>query len=262
MSANSPNSRSSRLRRSWLDLAATIAWGILLLKYAIDGTLYILIHPSYYLLVTVTGGCLLSIGIFQSWRLYQSTRQGGVQTSPAQEVQHSNLLPPGIATMLLLATAITGLIITPRLFTSDAAIQRGVSAEAVTVTRNQTQAFRTTAKPESKTLVDWVRTLNIYPEPDAYAGQKVNINGFVLHPKELSSNYLTLARFVITCCAADAYPVALPVKFTGDRQQYPQDAWLQVQGKMIVETLSGKRQLVIAATKLQPITAPKNPYQD
>jgi uncharacterized repeat protein (TIGR03943 family) len=256
MSTKTPNARST-LRKSWLDIAAVTAWGVLLLKYAIDGTLYLLIHPSYYLLVTVTGGCLLLIGLLQSWRLY---RQGKMHMMP--EVQHSSLLPQGVTTMLLLGTAIAGLIITPRLFNSQAAIQRGVSAEAVTVTRSQTQAFNVAVKPESKTLVDWVRTLNNYPEPDAYLGQKVNINGFVFYPKGLPANYLMLSRFVITCCAADAYPVALPVKFTGDRQQYPQDRWLQVKGKAIVETFSGSRQLVIDASDIKPIPTPKNPYQE
>jgi uncharacterized repeat protein (TIGR03943 family) len=107
-----------------------------------------------------------------------------------------------------------------------------------------------------------VRTLNIYPEPDAYLGQKMNVSGFVVYRPEIPANYLMLSRFVITCCAADAYPVALPVKFTGDRTTYPQDSWLQVKGKAIVETFGGSRQLVIAATELQPIKAPKNPYQD
>ncbi len=256
MSTKSPNFRSSILRKSWLDVLAVIAWGILFIKYTIDGTLYILIHPSYFTLATVTGICLIIVGLLQGWRLYSSTSQ-------PLEVQHVNLLPQWLTTMLLLGTAIAGLIITPRLFTSHTAIQRGVSpAEAVTVTRKQTQSFRSTIKPESKTLVDWVRTLNNYPEPDAYTGQKVNIKGFVLHPKELPNNYLTIARFVITCCAADAYPVALSVKFTGDRLTYTQDSWLQVKGKMITETLNGKRQLVILATELQPTSAPKNPYQD
>jgi uncharacterized repeat protein (TIGR03943 family) len=239
----------------WLDILAVTAWGVLLLKYAIDGTLYILIHPSYYLLVTVTGGCLLLIGLFQGWRLYRG------KIAKQQEL-HSSLLPSGVTTMLLLGTAIAGLIITPKLFTSHAAIQRGVSTEAVTVTRSQAQSFRATVKPESKTLVDWVRTLNNYPEPDAYLGQKMNINGFAFYPKDLPSNYLMLSRFVITCCAADAYPVALPVKFTGTRQTYPQDSWFQVKGKAIVETLAGSRQLVIEASEIKSIATPKNPYQE
>jgi uncharacterized repeat protein (TIGR03943 family) len=262
MSAKPSNSRSNVLRQSWLDLAAVTAWGVLLIKYSIDGTLGILIHPSYYTLATVTGCCLVIIGAVQGWRLYRSTRNGRVPANQSQELQHISLLPQWVTTILLLGTAIAGLMITPRLFTSHAAIQRGVSAEAVTVTRNQTQAFRTSAKPEAKTLVDWVRTLSIYPEPDAYVGQKVNVTGFVLHPPELPGSYLSIARFVITCCAADAYPVALPVKFGGDRQTYPQDSWLQIRGKMTTETLQGKRQLVIAATELKPIAAPRNPYQD
>lgn len=261
MSAKSPNSRASILRKSWLDLAAVTAWGVLLIKYTLDGTLYILIHPSYFNLATVTGICLIAIGILQGLRLYNSNRKGRIPAS--QELQHISLLPQGITTILLLGSAIAGLVITPRLFTSHTAIQRGISAsEAVTVTRNQTQSFRTSAKPESKTLVDWVRTLNLYPEPDAYTGQKVNIKGFVLHPPELPGNYLTIARFVITCCAADAYPVALTVKFIGDRLTYPQDNWIQVKGKMTTETLNGKRQLVILANDVKPVSAPKNPYQD
>ncbi len=254
MSAKTPKDRSS-LRKSWLDILAITAWGILLLKYAIDGTLYILIHPSYYLLVTVTGGCLLLIGILQGWRLYR----GRIITDGEF---HSSLLPSGLTAMLLLSTAIAGLIITPKLFTSQAAIQRGGSAEAVTVTRSQAQAFRTNVKPESRTLVDWVRTLSNYPEPDAYLGQKANINGFVFYPKDLPANYLMLSRFVITCCAADAYPVSIPVKFTGVRQTYPQDGWFQVKGKAIVETFLGSRQLVIEASEIKSISTPKNPYQE
>jgi uncharacterized repeat protein (TIGR03943 family) len=253
MSVNQPTARSS-LRKSWLNITAITAWGVLLIKYAIDGTLYILIHPSYYLLVTVTGVCLLSIGLFQSWRLFR----GNI----AAPELHSSLLPHSVTTMLLLGSAIAGLIITPKIFTSHAAIQRGVSTAAVTVTRSETQAFRTNVRSASRTLVDWVRTLNNYPEPDAYLGQKANINGFVLYPKGLPPNYLMLSRFVITCCAADAYPVSLPVKFTGDRQTYPQDSWLQIKGKATVETLNGSRQLVIAASELKSIPAPKNPYQE
>ena len=257
MSAKPPSSRSS-LRKSWLDITAVTAWGILLLKYAIDGTLYILIHPSYYLLVTVTGCCLLLIGILQSWRLYRG------KIAPPPEL-HISLLPQGLTTMLLLSTAIAGLIITPKLFTSQAAVQRGVSTAGVTVTRSEAQSFRASVKPESKTLVDWVRTLNNYPEPDAYLGQKVNINGFVFYPKDakdLPANYLMLSRFVITCCAADAYPVALPVKFTGTRQSYPQDSWFQIKGKAIVETFAGSRQFAIEASEIKSIPTPKNPYQE
>jgi uncharacterized repeat protein (TIGR03943 family) len=86
------------------------------------------------------------------------------------------------------------------------------------------------------------------------------VKGFAVHPPKLSEKYLLISQFVITCCAADAYPVGLPVKLTQNRAAYPPDTWLEVEGEMITETLENKRQLTIKANSLKKIEAPKNPY--
>ena len=70
-----------------------------------------------------------------------------------------------------------------------------------------------------------------------------------------------LARFVITCCAADAYPVGLPVKILTSRQEYKPDSWLEVKGTIGATTLLGKRQLIINACSLKKIPQPNNPYE-
>ncbi|MFM7571626.1 MAG: TIGR03943 family putative permease subunit, partial [Snowella sp.] len=135
----------------------------------------------------------------------------------------------------------------------------------------QAESFQANVKPEERSLVDWVRTLNAYPEPDAYAGQKAKITGFVVHPPDLPDNYILLTRFILTCCAVDVYPVAIPVRLEGDRRQYPQDTWLEVQGIMETETLkanpqtsqkseSQKRQLVLNAQSVRTIPTPADPY--
>jgi uncharacterized repeat protein (TIGR03943 family) len=66
---------------------------------------------------------------------------------------------------------------------------------------------------------------------------------------------------VITCCAADAYPVGLPVKLNQSRKAYSADSWLEVEGQMATENIGGKRQLTIIASSLKPIPEPKNPYE-
>ena len=114
---------------------------------------------------------------------------------------------------------------------------------------------------ESRSLIDWIRTLDVYPEPDAYTGQAVSIQGFSVHSDTLPNDYLTLTRFVITCCAADVYPIGLPVKLDQTRQKYPPDQWFEIKGKMITETLEEKRTLVVAAESITPIPEPKNPYE-
>ena len=150
------------------------------------------------------------------------------------------------------------------------ALQRGVS-ETLPVTRSLAQNFRATVKPEERSLIEWVRTLDAYPEPDAYTGQKVKVTGFVINLPQLNDNYLLLGRFILTCCAVDAYPVGLPVKLEASRSAYPADSWLEITGEMATELLNldtqkvqgvplQKRQLVIVAKTVKPIPPPADPY--
>ncbi|MDF5719799.1 MAG: TIGR03943 family protein [Rhizonema sp. PD37] len=237
----------------WLDVLAIVAWGVLIFKYWLTGKLNLLIHPHYFWLAILGAVGLLAVGLFKGRQLLQ--RRQAVENS----AQHISIFPPGWGSKLLLGAAILGLIITPQVFASQTALQRGVT-DLVGVTRPQPQAFHASIRPEERSLVDWVRLLNVYPEPDAYTGQKVKIKGFVIHPPDLGKEYLLLARFVITCCAADAYPAGLPVKLPATNESYPGDSWLEVEGQMITETLSGKRQLTVAATSLKKIPQPKDPY--
>jgi uncharacterized repeat protein (TIGR03943 family) len=200
---------------------------------------------------------LLVVSALKAFSIWKTKRRPG-QNAP--QVQHMTLFPPGWSSVLMLTMAIVGLIVTPQAFASQTALDRGV-ADTITTTRVKPQAFRTSTRTEDKNLIDWIRALQVYPEPDAYTGQKVKVQGFVVYPPKLSDQYFLLTRFVITCCAADAYPVSLPVKLTnGDRKAYPVDSWLEVEGQMITETLDDKRQLTIQANSLKPVAQPKNPY--
>ena len=262
---NPTDRRSQKFNTYWvlslLDVLAIMAWGVLLLKYWLTGKLNLLIHPNYFWLAVVTGVLLLVVGILKAMQVIWTLRQRGkgARRSNPPTVAHISLFPPGWSNALLLATAIVGLVVTPKAFSSQTAIARGLT-ETVTLTRSQPQAFRSSIKPEERSLIDWVRTLNVYPEPDAYTGQKVKVQGFVVHSPELPAQYMLLSRFVITCCAADAYPVGLPVKLNQDRKAYAPDTWLEIKGEMFAEMLQDKRQLVIEASSLEQITEPKNPY--
>lgn len=247
------SSNSFRLLGAWIDVLAIAAWGVLFLNYWVTEKLYLLIHPNYMWLTVIAGFALIILAIWRALAIVRSRRDRG------NNMTHINLLPPGWSSGLLLATAVLGLWVSPRPFTSQAAIHRGVK-EGPTLTRVKPQAFRGAVNSQEKSIIDWVRTLTVYPEPDAYTGQSASVQGFVIHPSNLPDQYLLISRFILTCCAADAYPVSLPVKLTGSRSAYKPDTWLEVQGQMMTETLDGKRQLVLRASALKPIDEPKNPY--
>ncbi|MEA5536487.1 TIGR03943 family putative permease subunit [Crocosphaera sp. XPORK-15E] len=250
-----------------LDVLAILIWGALLFKYWISGQLRLLIHPNYFWLVFITSILLVLLGIVKA-RLWLKDLQK--KSNNGETVQHITLFPPGWGSSLLIITAVAGFIIPPVVFNSQVALQRGIS-ESLPVTQAQTESFSANVKPEDRSLIDWIRTLNAYPEPDAYQGQKAKVTGFVVHSPILPENYIFLSRFILTCCAVDAYPVGLPVKLDRDRSNYPADTWLEIEGEMMTETLAidsqtmqetptEKRQLVLSADSITTIPTPDDPY--
>ena len=236
------------------DTLALLLWGLMLLRYWWSGRLAVLLHPDYHWLAIGAGWALVGMGIWRGVTLFRPTTPS---TTPGA---HIALLPRQWSLMVLLAIAVFGLIYVPRPFASEAALARGI-ADPVALTRSQPQRFARQTPPAERSLIDWIRTLNVYPEPDAYTGQPVNVTGFVIHPPQWDDNYLMVARFVLTCCAADAYPVGLPVELAGDRSEFPPDSWISVQGEMLTETLDGQRRLVIAPQEVLSVPEPKNPYE-
>jgi uncharacterized repeat protein (TIGR03943 family) len=256
-----PFSLPQRLRslQPWLDVAAIGLVGLLLLNYWVGGKLNLLIHPNYHLLTLAAGSFLVGLAGWQGWGVWR--RQKSARPQP--EMAHAGLLPIGWSSAILIGVAIVGFLITPKAFASHTALQRGVDDSLASMTTQvKPQAFKGTTKPEERSLIEWIRTLQVYPEPDAYVGQAVKIQGFAVHSTQLPTQYFQLARFTITCCAADAYPVSLPIKLRqGDRQSYKVDQWFEVEGTIIAETLTaGNRQVVVDATKIRPIDEPANPY--
>lgn len=234
------------------DTLALLLWGLMLLRYWWSGRLSVLLHPDYHWLAIGAGWVLVLMAFWRAWAL--------LTPSKTTDSSHIALFPRQWSLAVLLAIAVFGLTYVPRPFASEAALARGITDPAG-LTRSQPQRFARNTPPEERSVIDWIRTLNVYPEPDAYAGEPVNVTGFVIHPPEWPSNYLLVARFVLTCCAADAYPVGLPVKLAGDRADFPQDSWIAVQGEMISESLDGQRRVVIQPQEVIDVPEPKNPYE-
>lgn len=251
-----------------LDFVAIFAWSLLLFKYWLTGQLNLLIHPNYFLLVLVTSIILFFVALGKIFLFIHDYRPQSQWSTTGNSQHHTKLLPVGWGSSLLLIVAILGLMINPKVLSSQIAMQRGIT-DSLPPTTLQTQSFLTTTPPEKRSLIEWVRTLNVYPEPDNYTGQPANINGFVVHLEQLPDNYIYLSRFVLTCCAVDAYPVGIVVKLPTSRSQFPADSWLEVKGMMTTETLPSldpksskkeQRHLVLQASEVKTIPTPKNPY--
>jgi uncharacterized repeat protein (TIGR03943 family) len=87
------------------------------------------------------------------------------------------------------------------------------------------------------------------------AGSKVSFDGFVALRDGTPADEFLLTRFIISCCAADALSVQVRVVGAPPGQFKP-DEWVRVTGTLYpVGT-----QVVVDASKVEPIPQPKNPY--
>ncbi|MBU6228805.1 MAG: TIGR03943 family protein [Cyanobacteria bacterium REEB459] len=242
--------------QSLLDALMLLLWAAVLLRFSLTGQLYLLIHPDYAGLVYLALVILLGLGLGRLNQLRRSWRGG--QPRPRSQ-DHNPLLPRQLTTSLLLAVAVFGLIYSPRPFNSQTAFQRGIT-DVLGQTRSRPQRFSVSTNPADRTIVDWVHTLHVYPEPDAYTNQPVKVTGFVTIMPGWPEHQFMISRFVLTCCAADAYPVGLAVDLPAGTAAPKADSWLQVTGQMTTVILDGKRQVAIGSARLTAIPEPRTPY--
>ncbi|MEV6445367.1 TIGR03943 family protein [Amycolatopsis sp. NPDC051716] len=89
-------------------------------------------------------------------------------------------------------------------------------------------------------------------------GRTVSLTGFVVH----TDGSTLLARLVISCCAADAFPVTVRLR-GGAADHLPSDAWIQVTGEVVPGTATKDNSYTpdFTPTSVTPVPTPKDPYE-
>lgn len=100
-------------------------------------------------------------------------------------------------------------------------------------------------------------------DSDAYEGQAVAVEGMLRHEPDVAARYggngWLLYRFVISCCAADAQPVA--VMLTGEMAtNWTDDAWVRATGRFTLRPDQPRPVPILELGALAPLEKPRNPY--
>ena len=86
-------------------------------------------------------------------------------------------------------------------------------------------------------------------------GRRVITEGLVYRPEIMPDNYLTLFRFAIFCCAADALPVWVFVENAGV-DAFEDENWIRVGGTVQIVNFNGTDVPVIKADTIEEKAAP------
>lgn len=151
-----------------------------------------------------------------------------------------------VAFPLLLAIAI------PSRSLGIEAVNGGVSLSPVgiaSVSRN----------PLDRNILDWLREFDRAPTPAQFNGSPVDVVGFVyrepLHPED----GFMIARFTMSCCVADAFPIGMPVMAAGG-EEYTAGDWLRVRGQLKATAFGADFLPVVFADAIEPVDEPRQPY--
>ncbi|MFH1153858.1 MAG: TIGR03943 family protein [Pseudomonadota bacterium] len=140
--------------------------------------------------------------------------------------------------------------------TLQASMQEDTELEAQRLSGDQNN-------PVSQTLPQERTILELILKPGRYRGRQVSFSGMFLrddHLKEYFGGVNTAVyRFIISCCAADAQPLAVAVELD-QAVAFTKDQWVLVEGIFDQIDINGKSAPIVRKAVLKSIEAPLFPY--
>ena len=116
------------------------------------------------------------------------------------------------------------------------------------------------ANPLRRNVLQWRRLITAVPDPIfSFAGQPVDVVGFVHRPLGTPPNQLVVARQIIRCCLADTVPLGLTLQGE-DLATYADQSWLRVRGRFEGVQQGTRSQLVVRPEHLEVIDPPQKQY--
>lgn len=200
------------------------------------GQMALYVHPLYDLLLYLCGIVLFFMAVVSL-------------------IQRQQL--PAFALAFVLIPIMLGLAVSPRPLDANAIGTRISSLNRIAQRpAGNTAAMNTSQDTTLWNLYDWAVAMSIDTAP--LIDKPVLVEGFVVRPPDIphADNEFMLARYVLTCCTADAGGVGMPVRWHG-AAQLTNDQWVRVNGT-IARDANGL--LVVVARTITPIEIPRKPY--
>ncbi len=116
--------------------------------------------------------------------------------------------------------------------------------------------------PLDRNVLEWQRAFAIESDPTTFNGQQADVIGFVYRDARFDpATQFLAARFVISCCVADAMSIGLVVEWP-EAASLKQDSWVRVRGSFEAKLIDGQLRpvLVVAPGGIERIAQPANPY--
>jgi uncharacterized repeat protein (TIGR03943 family) len=282
----------NKLFSRWLPCATLAAWSAILLYFHLSGRIAAFLHPMFRPYVLIAGVVLAGMAIM--FVLMPSEAQ--CCTTAECGHPFSRLASGKALTFLVLLLPFTvAALFSPDAFGKTAIQNRGIITDAAALGRTPTKegvnlpapdplptkdagASPPTLTPstpaESPSLGDYLQRTPeghivaevldlLYAAQDTvlrkdFEGRTVELIGQLMpdQANNASGKRFKAVRMFMTCCAADARPVATLVECE-KLPDFPEMTWVKVTGTSTFPTENGRRTAVLVATKVEKTEPPE-----
>lgn len=113
--------------------------------------------------------------------------------------------------------------------------------------------------PLERNVLDWLRVFSTSPAASDFDGEQALITGFVYHEPDFPDDTFMVARFIVSCCVADAAPVALPSQWL-DGEKPEIGEWVEVRGTFESGLFRDAKMPILRIESLEFVDVPEHPY--
>lgn len=228
---------------------------VFFISKAVNGQLTWYIN-SRFVPLTIIGIVFLALMAQTIFSENRRSRQHELE-HPEHHHEHDHA-PSSAALWIMIIPLAIGLLIPARPLDSSAFTTKGFNTSAPLVSSDSSaQIFET--ESQERNILQWLKLFNYQDDITEFIGQEASVVGFVYFGDELEADQFFVSRFVVSCCAADGFAIAMPVRWEKSNS-LEQDAWVVVKGKIESIDLNDTRTPMIVAESVEPADVPAQPY--
>lgn len=255
------------------DAFLLLLWGMFVLWISWNGQLAVYLHPALQHYAIAAGIVLLGLSGFAFRALF--SRGSSVHDCCHGEGHHEHGHHHGAASQSLLPLLCKTLLLVLPIalyfsgqagrFTLTTVQNRGVVDDL----QKLPSANRTIGESPSGTtvgvmpvqVIDMLYAVQMPTYREEFEGKKVELTGqFVpLSTGNPKGDRFQAVRLFITCCAADAKPVGVTVRYP-KQLKVPEMGWIRIIGTPTFPMEGGRRTAILEATEVTPCPAPDEPF--
>ncbi|MFO8012139.1 MAG: hypothetical protein R6X20_02420 [Phycisphaerae bacterium] len=239
---------------SWWELWPMLAWGTYTVYLYATGRIFYLLQRVYGHLA-LAGACVLLAAFAYGWVVrFRRLRAERKRMEEARLEGRLDALKPVcvcgasehgwgryVRSLAFIVPLVVGFSLPARGVNSLAAVQWGAGDLAMMA---ELAAQRETERAEQRGEYGWTDLMGVAQRLSAGRAQKVGALGFVARKKGRPPDRFLLVRFVMTCCAACAQPVAVPARLDDEalrahkldpdavRSSLEDDQWVEAYGRL------------------------------